>query len=201
MHASAAASTFTFSDSAMDFSLAADQLVRDRPQVEALAAREDRREHLLHLGRRKDELHVRRRLLEGLQEGVERGRREHVHLVDDVDLELSLRGHVAGRLAQVAHLVDAVVRGAVDLDHVQVAPLGDRDDRGIRGVKVGVGPARAVEGLREDPRDRGLARAPRPDEKVGVRRSGPARSRSGGFAPRGPGRRRPRTSGAAICAR
>jgi hypothetical protein len=41
---------------------------------------------LVRLGRREDELHVRRRLLERLQQRVEGLRGEHVHLVDDVDL-------------------------------------------------------------------------------------------------------------------
>jgi hypothetical protein len=99
-----------------------DELGRDRLQVEALAAGDDGREHLLHLGGGEDELHVRRRLLEGLEQRVERRRREHVHLVDDVDLELALGRRVADGVAQVAHLLDAVVRGAVDLDHVEVEP-------------------------------------------------------------------------------
>ena len=48
---------------------------------------EHRHRHLADLGGREDELHVRRRLLERLQQRVERRGAQHVHLVDDVDLE------------------------------------------------------------------------------------------------------------------
>ena len=47
----------------------------DAGEVEPLAARQDRDRDLLHLGRGEDELDVRRRLLERLQQGVERRRR------------------------------------------------------------------------------------------------------------------------------
>ena len=79
-----------------------------RREVVALAARDDRRQHLVRVGGREDELDVRRRLLERLQQRVERVLREHVHLVDDVDLEAALDRPVRDRLHQVAHLVDLV---------------------------------------------------------------------------------------------
>ncbi len=63
-----------------------DLVVRQAPEVEALAAREDRRRDLVALGRREDEDGVGRRLLERLEEGLERGRRDRVDLVDDEDL-------------------------------------------------------------------------------------------------------------------
>ena len=61
-------------------------LVPDAGEVEALAARQDGDRDLVRLGRREDELHVRRRLLQRLEQGVERLRRQHVNFVDDVDL-------------------------------------------------------------------------------------------------------------------
>jgi hypothetical protein len=60
-------------------------------KVVALAAAQDRDGDLVHLRRREDELHVRRRLLERLQERVPRRVREHVDLVHDVDLEAVAR--------------------------------------------------------------------------------------------------------------
>ena len=70
-----------------------DERIRlDAAQVEALAARQDRDRHLADLGRGENELGVRRRLLERLQEGVERLVREHVDFVDDVDLVAGARG-------------------------------------------------------------------------------------------------------------
>src|SRR5690606_12716713 len=93
------------------------------PEVEALAAREDRRRGLLdalRLRGREDEDHPRRRLLEDLEERVPRLAGEHVGLVDDVDLVAPLLGRrVHGALAQVARVVDAAVRGGVDLDDVE----------------------------------------------------------------------------------
>jgi hypothetical protein len=51
---------------------------------EALAAREDRRRDLMHLRRRHNEDGVVRGLLERLQQRVERRRRQHMDLVDDI---------------------------------------------------------------------------------------------------------------------
>ncbi len=58
----------------------------DAPEVEALAARQDGDRQLVNLGRRENELHMRRWFLERLQQPVERGLRQHVDFVDDVDL-------------------------------------------------------------------------------------------------------------------
>ena len=91
-------------------------------EVVALAPRQDRDRDLVDLGRREDELHVRRRLLERLQERVPRVLREHVDLVHDEDLEAVARRPVGQALLEPPHLVDAVVAGAVDLLDVDVGP-------------------------------------------------------------------------------
>ena len=78
----------------------ADLGARDRPEVEALAAREDRRGQPPRLRGGEDEDDVRRRLLQGLQERVERRLREHVDFVDDVDLAPPARRRVARVLAE-----------------------------------------------------------------------------------------------------
>ena len=56
-------------------------------QVEALAARQNRHRNLADLRRREDETNVLGRLFQRLQQRVEGVLREHVHFVDDVDLE------------------------------------------------------------------------------------------------------------------
>ena len=99
----------------------ADLGARDRPEVEALAAREDRRGQAPRLRGGEHEDDVRRRLLQGLQERVERRLGEHVDFVDDVDLAPPARRRVACVLAERPHLVDPAVRGAVDLEHVERA--------------------------------------------------------------------------------
>ncbi len=66
-----------------------------------------------------------RRLLEQLQQRVERLARQPLRLVEDVDL-LAAHGRRGGRaLAQLAGVVHAAVRGGVDLDHVEVRALAD----------------------------------------------------------------------------
>ena len=97
-----------------------DGLHPDAVEVEALAAGEDRGRELLWLGGGQDEHGVLRRLLQGLEQRVERAGGEHVHLVDDVDLVAPHGGRILDLLAQVANLVHAVVGGRVDLHHVQV---------------------------------------------------------------------------------
>ena len=65
----------------------ADELGESRPlEDERLTARPDRREHLREVRRAEDEDEVRRRLLDELQQGVERGVGELVRLVEDVHL-------------------------------------------------------------------------------------------------------------------
>ena len=125
MRASASSETLISSPSGDHAQVRLDLAGRDHAEVVALAAREDGVGELVVLGRREDELHVRRRLLERLQERVEGARREHVDLVDDADLEAVARGVVARALAQLAHLLDAVVGGAVDLLHVERGPGRD----------------------------------------------------------------------------
>ena len=143
---------------------------RDHPEVVLLATREDRVRQLVVLGGGEDELHLRGRLLQGLQKRVEGPRGEHVDLVDDPDLEAVAGGVVARALPQLAHLLDAVVGGPVDLLHVEGAALGDFLARGA--LEAGLGgrtiASRAVEGLGQDARGGGLAHAPCPREEEGV---------------------------------
>jgi hypothetical protein len=88
-------------------------------EVEAVAAVDDRRRDLLSLGRREHEHGVGRRLLERLQERVPCSRREHVSLIEDVHLAAPAHGRVGDALAQLADVVDGVVRGRIHLDHVE----------------------------------------------------------------------------------
>ena len=96
-----------------------DLLDRRAAEVEAVAAVDDRRQHLLGLGRREHEDRVRRRLLERLQERVPGLLGEHVRLVEDVDLVAPGDRRVGDLLAQVADVVDRVVGRGVHLDHVE----------------------------------------------------------------------------------
>ena len=97
----------------------------DAPQVEALAARQHGDRNLADLGGGEDELDVRRRLFQRLQQAVEGLRRQHVHFVDDVDLVARRNRGVAHPLDDVADVVDAGMRGGVHLDHVDMAAFHD----------------------------------------------------------------------------
>ena len=103
-----------------------DLLQRGALEVEALAAIGDRRHHLVGLGGGEDEDGVRRRLLQGLQEGVPGLFGQHVGLVEDVDLPAAGGGRVGDPLAQVADVIDRAVGGGVHLDHVDRGAGGDR---------------------------------------------------------------------------
>ena len=144
------------------------QFDRDAAQVEALAAGENRRQHLLRVGGGEHELHMRGRLLQRLEQRVEGRRREHVNFVDDVDLELPPGRRVLAGLAQFPHLLHAVVARAVDLHHVERAALGDFPAARIVFVVFHLGTARAVQALGEDAGDGRLARAARAAEEVGM---------------------------------
>ena len=124
-----------------------DDLCRNGAQVEALAAGQNRRENLVRLRRREDELHVLRRLFQGLQQGIKGRCRKHVDLVNIVDLELSTRRGEADRFADLADIIDRVVRGAVDLQHVERATLGDLAANIFVRVEIRLWTVGAVEGL------------------------------------------------------
>ena len=58
----------------------------DEPERVVVGPRSNGADDLVRLGRGEDELHVLRRLLDDLEQGVETLSRDHVRLVDDVDL-------------------------------------------------------------------------------------------------------------------
>ena len=170
MRASASSETLIASPSATCAQVRLQLARRDQAEVVLLAAREDGVRDLVVLGRREDELHARRRLLERLQERVEGARGEHVDLVDDPHLEAVARRVVARALAQLAHLLDAVVGGAVDLLHVERGAGRDLHAGGALAARLGGRPValRAVEGLGQDARGGRLADAARAREQEGV---------------------------------
>ena len=137
----------------------------DGAELEDLRARENRVGNLVEQGRRHDEHDVRRRLLDRLEQGVERARRELVHLVDDEDLvAVADRGDGQPRDDHLADVVDLGVGGGVDLEHVDVAPLGHLAAHVALAAWVGRGPLDAVQGAGENAGRRRLAHPPRPRE-------------------------------------
>ena len=148
--------------------LSGDLLRQQALEVELDAARQHRHRQLLRIGRRQQELHVRRRLFQRLQQRVERVLRQHVHFVDQIDLEAAARRRVLRVLDQLAHVVDAGVAGRVDLEQVDEAAGVDLG--AYRTLAAGFRrlAAFAVQRLGEDARDRGLADAARAGEQKRV---------------------------------
>ncbi len=143
---------------------------RHQPERVVMGPRPDGPDDLLGLRGREDELQVLGRLLDDLQQRVEAGRRDHVGLVDDVDLVPAARGTEEGLLAQLTGVVHTTVRGRVDLDDV------DRS-RAVPGqVAAGLAlPARrrggtllTVQAAGEDARAGRLAASTRTAEQVRV---------------------------------
>ena len=142
--------------------------------------RPDGAEDLLGLGGGEDELDVRRRLLDDLQQGVEALRRDHVGLVDDVDL-------VARASAGAKTPVARAGRGrrrprrccAASISMTSTLPVRRGEvaaAAGTRRTGSGVGPCSQFRAPGEDARGGGLAAAARAGEQVGVVRRGRARA-------------------------
>jgi hypothetical protein len=98
--------------------VAGDQRLRHLLEIELQAAGKHRHRNLLRVGGRQNEFDVLRRLFEGLQHGVEGRVREHVHFVDDIDLEAAAGRRIDGVLEQLPHLIDLGIGRRVDLEQV-----------------------------------------------------------------------------------
>ena len=145
-----------------------DVLRADAGEVVPLAAGTDGGRHLLDLGGGQDENDVGRRLLQGLQQGVEGRRGEHMHLVDDVHFVAAGAGGVGSLVPQVADVVHAVVGGGVHLHHVQNAAVVDAAADRALAAGVAVLRVQAVDRFGEDLGAGGLAGAAHAGEQIGV---------------------------------
>ena len=143
------------------------RLGSEKPEFEVLCPAADGRKHLLGFGGRQHEDDVTGRLLQRLEQGVGCRRREHVDFVDDVDLPPTRRSQ-CGVGDELAHGVDTVVGGGIQLVHVERCAAGDLDAGVADPARFAPVGCRAVEGLGQDPGRRRLAGAPRPTEQIGV---------------------------------
>ena len=137
--------------------LPADLVFIQALEIELQAPRQHGHRQFLRVGCRQQEFHVPRGLFQRLQQGVERGLREHVHFVDQVHLHPAARGHVLGVVDQVTDIVHAGVGGGVDLQQVDEPAGVDVQARVALPAGIGGRALLAIERFGEDPRDRGLA--------------------------------------------
>src|SRR5882672_4758433 len=146
-----------------------DQICRDAMQIKSLATAQDGCQNFLRLGRSKNKFHMLWRLLQRFQKRVERGRRKHVDLVDEIDFVTPFGRRIPDVLAQLAHVLDAVVACAVDLDHVKTVAAGDLAAVVAHAAWRNRGTLDAVERLCQNSCRRSFAHAARANKKVCVR--------------------------------
>ena len=142
-------------------------------EADHLAARDDGLELELGRGADQDQDRARRRLLQGLQEGVGRLVVHVVDVVDDGDLSLAPGGLETELGAEVADHADGqllAILGPGDLEQVGVRARLDLHaaGTGAAGLEHGLGISLAEEGLGELPGEGPLADALGPDEQKRV---------------------------------
>ena len=145
--------------------LAGDLCRQQALEIEFEAARQHGDRKLLRIRRRQQELHVRRRLFERLEQRVERRLRQHVHFVDQIDLEAAARRGILRVFDDVAHIVDAGVAGGIDLEQIDETPGVDVDTGAALATRSRRLAALAVQRFGEDARNRRLADTARAGEQ------------------------------------
>jgi hypothetical protein len=132
----------------------------EQMELVVLGPAANRREHLLRIGRGEHEHHVVGRLFQRLQKRVRGSQRQHVDLVDYVDLPAPWRGKCHSSY-EVPYVFNFVVGGRVELVNVERSTPGDVEARVTNTTRLAFEGIHAVQGLGKDPRRRGLAGAAR----------------------------------------
>ena len=140
----------------------------EAPQPELETTRQDGDREALRIGGGEQELDVRGWLFERLEERVEAVAGEHVHLVDEVHLETGPDRGVLDVVEKVPGLLHPGARGRVHFDEIDVAPLVDLAAGPALAARPRGRAVLAVEALREDPGDSGLADPARSREQIGM---------------------------------
>ena len=145
-----------------------DGVYGDALEIVSLAPGENRNGQFVHFRGSQDENHIGGRLLQGLQQRIESARRQHMHLVDDIDFVFPFCGGIRYFIYDFPYIIHAVVGGGVDFYHVHAGPGGD----GTADAALPAGAIRpgilAVHRPGKDFRHSGLAGAPGPGEQIGV---------------------------------
>ncbi len=90
-----------------------------------------------------------RRLFQRLQQGVKAVARQHVHFIDQIDLEAAARRGVLDVIQQIAGIFNFRARGGIDLNQIDKAPLLDFTAVVADAARRGGDPAFAVEAFRQ----------------------------------------------------
>ena len=113
----------------------------------------------MHLGGCEYEYYMSGRLLKRFEQRIECAVRQHMHLIDYVNLILGACGQICDIIAQIANIVNAVVRGGVDLGDVEHRAVVDASADFTLAARVAVLRTLAVDRLCEYFCSRGLARS------------------------------------------
>ena len=138
----------------------------DAGKIIPLAAGKDGRRDLLDLGRRQNEDNMGGRFFQRFQQGVERRRGEHVHLIDDIYLIMASAGRIGRLVAEVADIIDAVVGRRIHFHHVENAAVVDALADLAFAAGVAVLRMQTVDCLGKDLRAGSLARAAHAGEQI-----------------------------------
>ena len=138
-------------------------------EVVHLTAAQDGGQDLVLLGGGQDEDDVRGRFLQRLQERIEGGTREHVHLVDDEHLVATYLRRNLHLLDQLADVLHRVVAGGIQFVDAHRALFVE----GLAALTLSAGLSfgrrcQAVDGLGKDAGTRRLTHSARPAEEVGM---------------------------------
>ena len=87
-------------------------------EVELQTAGQHRRRQLLRVSGGQQEHGVRRRLLEGFQQGIEAVVRQHVHLVDQINFVTGVRRRVLHVLQQLTGVLHFCLGGRIDFNQI-----------------------------------------------------------------------------------
>ena len=139
-------------------------------EVIHLATAQNGGQDAMLLGGGQDEYHIRGRFFECLEEGVEGGCGEHVHLVDDENLVLAHLWRNEHLLAKFSHFIHRVVACRIQLLYVHRALFIESLATLALAARITVGQGRkAVDRLGKDACAGGLAHSARSAEQVGMR--------------------------------
>ena len=144
----------------------------DTREVINLAARQNCGNHLLLLGGSENEDGIFRRFLQCLEECVESGLRQHVHLIDDEDAVPSRLRRDAYLFGQVTDVINTIVGRAIQLIDVVGTLLVERDARRALVTSLAIGRGMlTVDGLGKNAGTSRLSHASRATKEVGMRQT------------------------------
>ena len=147
------------------------QLVADLGLVQALqmelkASGQHRGWKFLRIGRGKKKLEVLGGLFQGLEQSIEAVRRQHVHFVNQVHLETTLRRDIGGIRKQFTHFLHAGAGGGINLQEIREFPFVDAAAGFAHAAGFRADSLLAVQTLGDDARQGGLAHTPGSREQV-----------------------------------